>query len=83
MTDSASLPASVLKFIHETPEPYGVQEWTTPQGERELYFFAYLPGGDSCVVERADQSTVLSLSQGGRAGGDSVHVHGPNCLGLH
>jgi eukaryotic-like serine/threonine-protein kinase len=83
LMDSASLPASVLKFIHETTEPYGVQEWTTPQGERELYFFAYLPGGDSCVVERADQATVLSLSQGGRAGGDSVHVHGPGCLGIH
>lgn len=83
MADSASLPASVLAFLHETTEPYGVQEWTTPQGERELYFFAYLPGGDSCVVERADQATVLAQSRGGHVRGDSGHVHGPGCLGIH
>ena len=70
------LPAPVLEALRKSQDTSGVEEWTNPQGEKELFFYAFLPNSDACIVERCPQKALLQhLSTQGHPG-----PHAPGCL---
>ncbi len=75
LDQAEGLPQEVLEAIRQSHEGSGVQEWTNPQGEKELFFFAYLPNSDACIVERGTQQAVLRQCSREHAG-----PHAPGCL---
>ncbi len=75
LSQAEGLPAEVLEAIRQSHDGSGVREWTNAQGEKELFFYAYLPNSDACIVERGTQEALLHQISREHAG-----PHAPGCL---